>query len=110
METIEDTHEAQPAPRSFEELRARLRAEMPTLKERYAVEALGIFGSWTRGEQTPGSDVDLLVKFTDMPGLFDYVALERHLSEVLGAPVDVGMPSELREFVRPQAEREAEWL
>lgn len=98
------------APRTLEEIRARLRAEMPHLKERFAVERLGIFGSWVRGEQTLDSDVDLLVTFTDMPGLFDYVALERRLSEILGVPVDVGMPGELKSSVRPQAEREAQWL
>ena len=92
------------------EIRTRLRADMPHLKERFAVETLGIFGSWARGQQTRNSDVDLLVTFTEVPGLFDYAVLERHLSEISGLPVDIGRPSELKDFAKPQAEREVQWL
>lgn len=48
--------------------------------------------------------------FTEKPDLFEYVALERYLEEALGLSVDIGMPSELKSFVRAQAEREVEYL
>lgn len=94
----------------MEKLRAKLRAEMPYLSQRYSVERLGIFGSYVRGEETEESDLDLLVTFTEKPDLFDYVDLERHLENVLDLPVDIGMPSELKAFARSQAEQEVEYL
>ena len=75
----------------------RLRAELPTLRERYAVERLGICGSFARGDQTGESDVDLLVTFTETPDLLEFVNLKRHLEEVLGREVDLGMPTALKE-------------
>ena len=38
-----------------------LRANLPELRERYAVKSLGVFGSYVRGEQKKNSDLDLLV-------------------------------------------------
>jgi predicted nucleotidyltransferase len=75
----------------------RLRAELPALRERYAVERLGICGSFVRGDQTGESDVDLLVTFTETPTLYQFVNLKRHLEEVLERDVDLGMPTALKE-------------
>jgi hypothetical protein len=80
-----------------QDVKDRLRAELPTLRERYAVERLGICGSFVRGDQTGESDVDLLVTFTETPTLYEFVNLKRHLEEVLGRDVDLGMPTALKE-------------
>ncbi len=34
-----------------------------TIRERYGVVRIGIFGSVARGEETPASDIDILVEF-----------------------------------------------
>jgi len=89
----------------------RLQAELPYLREHYAVERLGICGSFVRGEQTDESDVDLLVTFTETPTLYEFVNLKHHLEEVLNRDVDLGMPTALKEG--PAADnirREAEYL
>jgi predicted nucleotidyltransferase len=75
----------------------RLREELPTLRERYAVERLGICGSFARGDHSAESDVDLLVTFTETPDLLEFVNLKRHLEDVLGRDVDLGMPAALKE-------------
>jgi predicted nucleotidyltransferase len=80
-----------------QDVKARLRAELPYLGERYAVERLGLCGSFVRGEQADESDVDLLVTFSETPTLYEFVNLKRHLEDVLGRDVDLGMPSALRE-------------
>jgi len=92
-------------------IKDRLRAEMPDLRERYAVERLGLCGSFVRGEQAAESDVDLLVTFSETPTLYEFVNLKRYLEEVLGRDVDLGMPSALKEG--PAADnirREVEYL
>jgi len=91
-------------------LRAWLRAELPYLRRRWKIDQLGIFGSYVRGEETGDSDLDLLVTFTEKPDLFDYVALERHLEDLLGLSVDVGMPTELRPSFRDRVEQDVEYL
>lgn len=71
------------------DLTARLRQELPRLRQEYFVRTLGIFGSYVRGEQKKSSDLDVLVEFTRVPGLFRFLELERELSRVLGIPVDL---------------------
>ncbi|HVF74849.1 MAG TPA: nucleotidyltransferase domain-containing protein [Acidimicrobiales bacterium] len=48
-----------------------------------------LFGSVARGDDRPGSDVDLLVDFDAESSLFDVIRLTRELEELLGLPVDV---------------------
>ena len=73
-----------------------LRRHQPDLATRYAVRSLGVFGSYVRGEATPESDLDILVEYDRPPSLFQFVRLQRDLSELLGFPVDLVMKSALR--------------
>jgi predicted nucleotidyltransferase len=67
-----------------------LRQHRPALQELYGVRFLGVFGSYVRGEQRCGSDVDLLVEFDDRPlTLLQFIALEHYLSDLLEVRVDL---------------------
>lgn len=83
--------------RTLADVQATLREQMPYLREHYRVDRLGICGSYARGEQTEGSDVDLLVTFFETPGLFTFVGLKYYLEDTLGLGVDLGMPDALNE-------------
>ncbi len=48
-----------------------------------------IFGSAARGDDRPGSDLDLLVTFSEEAGITDLLAMEEELAELLTVPVDV---------------------
>ena len=50
---------------------------------------IGIFGSCTRGNMHPKSDIDILVKFSKTKSLLEIVRLERQLSNILGRKVDL---------------------
>lgn len=50
---------------------------------------LGVFGSYARGDFTPESDIDLLVRFARQENLLDLVRIEDQLTERLGRPVDL---------------------
>jgi hypothetical protein len=67
----------------------RLRLELPRLRREYAVRSLGLFGSYVRGEQRRGSDLDVLVEFSRVPGMLRFLDLERELSRLLGVSVDL---------------------
>ncbi len=67
-------------------IKSKIRTEL----ERYGVVRAGLFGSYARGEQTPQSDVDILIEPGDSTfSLLDLVKLQAILSERLGKPVDL---------------------
>ena len=79
-----------------EAIMEKIRGNMPYLRERYKVKNVGIFGSYVREENNKDSDVDILVEFDDPPTLLEFVALERHISELTGRKVDLVMKIALK--------------
>ena len=94
------------APPSTAAVRARLAALLPELRERYAVRSLSVFGSYARGEQTAESDLDLLVEFDEVPGMFAFVDLELELEDRLGLAVDLFTRPMLKPRMAPRVERD----
>lgn len=66
-----------------------------------------VFGSVARGDDAPGSDVDLLVQFDDDASLLDEVGLRLALSELLRVNVDVVGIDTLRGSVGDRIRRDA---
>jgi len=67
----------------------RLRRERTALASLGVLE-IGLFGSFARGEQTPESDVDLLVEFTPQQHTFDsFMDLSFFLEALLGRKVEL---------------------
>ncbi len=50
---------------------------------------ISVFGSYVRDEEKPGSDIDILVEFSERKSLLELVRIERELSEFLGIKVDL---------------------
>lgn len=80
----------------LQDLLSQLARMLPELSARYRVASLGVFGSFARQKQRPGSDLDLLVTFHETPSLFTFIKLENHLSDALGQKVDLVMESALK--------------
>jgi hypothetical protein len=74
-----------------------LRGLHPTLKEKYNVESIELFGSYSTNSYNSKSDVDILVTFTKIPSLLKFIELENFLSDRLGIKVDLVM----RDSVKP---------
>ena len=87
--------------KTLEEIRARLEQLKPTLREKFAVETIGIFGSYTRGEQTTKSDVDVLVEFSEDAeiGFFKFLDVEEFLSQRLAVKVDLVTKDALKPYI-----------
>ena len=60
----------------------------PELESRYKVQRIALFGSYARGDQSPNSDVDILVEVDPSVGL-GFVDLAERIEEVLGLPVEL---------------------
>lgn len=89
------------------ELLVLLGGQQETLKRRYAVKSLAIFGSAARDALGAMSDVDLLVEFDTAPGFDGYMDLKFFLEELIGRPVDLVTRGGLRAELRARVEREA---
>ena len=59
-----------------------------TLKD-HGAKKIAVFGSYVRKEEKPGSDIDVLVQFSQRKSLLELVRIERQLSEALGIKVDL---------------------
>jgi len=82
--------------KTLDEIKNILAEHKAELKQRYKIREVGIFGSYVRGEQRGKSDVDILVEFEEAIGLFEFMDLERHLSELVGGKVDLVMKTALK--------------
>ncbi|MCL4539391.1 MAG: nucleotidyltransferase family protein [Bacteroidetes bacterium] len=86
----------------LEQNRSRLRA--------LGVKKIGLFGSFVRGEQGPGSDIDLLVEFQPGQKTFDtFMDLCFFLEEVLGHRTEVVTVESLSPYLGPHILKEVEY-
>lgn len=86
---------------------AQLECELPLLRERFGVVSIGVFGSVSRGEDTPESDVDVLVAY--QPGQYTFaniIYLEDYLGTVFGRRVDVVTDDGVSRYLKPYIEAE----
>ena len=86
---------------------ANLRQNLPEISRRFQVKSLLLFGSYVRGRPGKRSDLDILVEFHDPPSMFEFLALERRLSELLGIKVDLVMKEALKPAIGKQVLAEA---
>ncbi len=68
-----------------------LHDNLPALKAKYPLQSLAVYGSYSRGTQTPNSDLDVLYEaipdtFLD---LYDYIDLKQDLAEITKLNIDL---------------------
>lgn len=72
------------------------------LDTKYGILVSGIFGSYSRGEDTPGSDLDLLAEIVRPISLLELAGAELYLSDAIGVKVDLVPKRSLRPELRDQ--------
>jgi uncharacterized protein len=84
------------------------RAEIRAAAERVGARNVRVFGSVARGEETPESDVDLLVDFPARErGLLPLLTLAEQVEQIVGRQVDVAAVEAMADPVRERALAEA---
>jgi predicted nucleotidyltransferase len=82
-----------------------LRKNKSYLQQKYFIDEIGIFGSYTRGEQNSKSDIDLFVSFRKPIGL-EFVDLSEELEELLSHKVDLvskgALKKRMYEFIKQE--------
>ncbi|MBU4190532.1 MAG: nucleotidyltransferase family protein [Candidatus Thermoplasmatota archaeon] len=86
--------------KSYKKIEKILKQHKRGLVEKYKVKEVGIFGSYIKGKQKKRSDIDILVEFEEVPDLFKFLELERHLEKFLGLKVDLVRKKALREELK----------
>ena len=72
----------------------------PVLKE-YGIRYAAVFGSVSRGNDKPKSDIDIMVSLGKPMGMFAYMSLIREMENRLGRKVDLVTENSVNKFVRP---------
>lgn len=73
----------------------------------FGIQSLSVFGSVARDEAHPGSDIDILVEFSEAPTFDRYMDLKFYLEDCLGQTVDLVSYKMLKPQIRQTIEREA---
>ena len=93
-----------------EELFALLRSHEDEIRD-LGVKRLGLFGSFTRGEQNQDSDVDVLVEFERDQKTFDhFIHLAFLLEDLFKRRVEVVTPESLSPYLKPHITRNIEYV
>lgn len=78
-----------------------LHDSLPRLKAKYSLNALGIFGSYSRREQNAGSDLDII--YETLPGTFltlhSFLDLQKDLNRITQLKVDLVNKKYMNEVV-----------
>jgi len=80
------------------------------LAKRHGIQNVRVFGSVAHGDDTDGSDLDLLVDAPKGTTLLDIIGLQQDIEDELGISVDVLTAQDLPESFRKRVLREAHSL
>jgi predicted nucleotidyltransferase len=94
----------------FEKIKNTLEKHKKEIRERFHVKTIGIFGSYVRGDYKSKSDLDILVEFDIVPGLFSFIQLKEYLSQLTGVKVDVVMKRTLKPYIGKRILQEVIYL
>ena len=84
----------------LDSIRSLIREHQGILAQRYGIAVVGLFGSRVRGDEKPGSDLDVLADILRPISLLELVGAELYLSDLLGVKVDLVPRRSVREELR----------
>lgn len=89
--------------KTIEDVKDCLNQQKSVLQKKFKVKRFGIFGSYSRQEQTLSSDLDILVDYEELPNLLELIELEYYLEEILNLKIDLvtqnGIKPQLRDSI-----------
>jgi len=88
--------------------RKGLEKKLAEICEKNDIVFLAVFGSFVRGEQHRGSDIDIAIEFdpTKDKSLLDLVHVENELRKVFKRKVDLGIFSSLHPYIIDNVKKE----
>lgn len=97
--------------KNIQEIKKILKEQKNFLKTNFHIVELGVFGSFVRNEQTPTSDIDIIVTFEKgYKSLFNYMRLKNYLEEILGLNVDLIIKEAIKPRLKDKILNEVEYV
>ncbi|MBK7378570.1 MAG: nucleotidyltransferase family protein [Ignavibacteriales bacterium] len=87
--------------KDLQEILTRLRKLLPFITQKYQINSIEVFGSYVKNQQNSKSDLDVLVTFSETPGLIKFLELKNYLSDQLQINVDLVMKDSLKPRISP---------
>ncbi|MDY0151917.1 MAG: nucleotidyltransferase family protein [Candidatus Cloacimonas sp.] len=75
--------------------------------EEFGISQIRIFGSYARGEETPQSDIDIIVDIGKQIGIYQFIGLKQDIEATLNKNIDLFKPNTLEAFIKDQILAEA---
>lgn len=96
--------------KSLKNIKELIKKNKRLLEKNYRVKVLGIFGSYSRGDLRKGSDIDILVEFSETPDFFEFMKLEEFLEDLLGIKVDLVTRNALKPLIKSKILKETIYI
>ena len=85
-----------------------LQLNLPNLKAKYSLLSLGVFGSYSRGEENPNSDLDIV--YETLPNTFlnlhNYLSLQKELNNITQLKIDLVNKKYMNEVIWLSAKKD----
>lgn len=89
-----------------------LQDTLPSLKAKYPIQSLGVFGSYSRGEETPTSDLDIV--YETLPNtylnLHSFLSLQKELNLITHLKIDLVNKKYINEVVWLTAKKDVVYV
>jgi len=83
-----------------------IKTKVANTARQYGVKKVFLFGSYARGKENPGSDIDICIEKGNIQTLFELSGFCQDLEETLGNKVDVVTTVALSEEFKKQIEKD----
>jgi uncharacterized protein len=87
----------------------KLKELKPALNKDYSVKNIGLFGSFSKGDYTNDSDIDILVEL-EKPIGWKFFSLEIYLEKVFGRKVDLVTKNALKEQIKENILQQVDYV
>ncbi|MCW5214210.1 nucleotidyltransferase domain-containing protein [Desulfobulbus sp. US5] len=78
--------------------------------QKYGINSMGIFGSYSTGKTTDKSDIDVVIE-TTYPDLYTLVHIKEELEELFKKPVDLVRNKEnMNPYLKKRIEKDARYV
>lgn len=96
--------------KNIKEVKNIIASNKAILKDGYKIKSIGVFGSYAKDQNTKKSDIDILVEFSESPGLFKFMEIEEFLSRILKTKVDLVTKNALKPAIKDQILQEVVYV
>ena len=95
---------------TYQLIATTLEQQKPTLRK-FGVSRIGIFGSSTRTDATPESDIDMMVEFDpDKKTYRNFFGTATYLESLFKNPVDLVTPQAISPHIKPYIDKDIQYV